>query len=540
MPASRDNTVSTAHAGGISSVPNGRWVLAATILASSMAFIDGTAVTVALPAIQSAFHASGNEVQWIVEAYALFLASLLLVGGSLGDRYGRRLIFVAGVLLFAAGSAWCGLAPSVWLLISARTLQGVGAALLLPGSLALLTATFPKAQRGKAIGIWSGFSAMMAAVGPVLGGWLVDNASWRWVFFLNLPLVAAIVAITILRVPESHNPASHMLDWPGALLATLGLGGMTFALIEGRHPGFLIPLIGSCSGVALVALFFVERRSQEPMLPLDIFRSADFTGASLITLFLYTALNGLLFYFPINLIQVQHYSATAAGAALLPLILLLFALSKWSGGLIGKYGARGPLTIGPIVAAVGFALAAIPSIGGSYWTTYFPAVAVLGVGMAICVAPLTTACMDAVATEQAGTASGINNGISRLASLIAVALFGLILQTVFQRDLTQRLQGFHLPPAERQSIESQRQRLAEIHTTDPRIEHAVKAAFVKGFRRILWLAVGLSLASALSAQLLSNEPTAPNDDNIPGPEQPTQTTEVEAEKEQIATEAGSL
>ena len=493
------------------------WVLAAAILGSSMAFIDGTAVTVALPAMQAAFHASANQIQWIIELYALFLASLLLVGGSLGDLYGRRRIFVTGVAIFAAGSIWCALAQSIASLIAARGIQGVGAALLVPGSLSLISASYPEQTRGRAIGIWSGFSAMTAAIGPVLGGWLVDHASWRWVFFLNLPLAAAILVIAFTRIPESRNERMDpVLDWPGALLATIGLAGVTFALIEGRRSGPLISVIAVVGGLCLIALIFVENRRKSPMLPLGLFRSATFTGANLLTLLLYTALNGLLFFFPLNLIQVQHYSATAAGAALLPLILLLFLLSHWSGGLIERFGARLPLTIGPLVAAFGFALAARPGVGGSYWTTFFPAVAVLGVGMALCAAPLTTAVMNAVPVDQAGAASGINNAMSRLASLISVALFGVVLLTAFHTDLERRLDTLNLPPAQKQAIEAQRSQLAAIQTTDPRIHHAIDEAFVYGFRRILWFAVGLSLASAVCAQVLSSKPTRGRDEEHSG------------------------
>ena len=493
---------------------HGRWVLAATILGSSMAFIDGTAVTVALPAMQAAFHANAKEIQWIVESYALFLASLLLVGGSLGDRFGRRLIYTVGVLIFAVASIWCGLAQSINSIIAARGIQGIGAALLVPGSLSIITAFFPEDKRGTAIGIWSGFSAMTAAIGPVLGGWLVDHATWRYVFFLNVPLAIAILIISFLFVPESRapssTPAGNKLDWLGALLATIALAGTTFALIEGRRPGAMIPLVASAGLLAFIALFFVERRlslgtGPAPMVPLRLFRSATFVGANLLTLFLYTALNGLLFFFPLNLIQIQHYTATEAGAALLPLILTMFALSKWSGSLIDRFGARLPLTIGPLVAAFGFALAARPGVGGSYWATFFPAVLVLGIGMSISVAPLTTAVMNAVPVEQAGVASGINNAVSRLASLISVALFGLILLVAFDHNLRRRLDRLHPPPEQRQAIEAQRAQLGAIQTQDPMLRQAIDRSFVFAFRRILFLAVALSLASALSAQLLTNK-----------------------------------
>ncbi len=482
-----------------------------------MAFIDGTVVNVALPALQAAFHATATQMQWIVEAYALFLASLLLVGGSLGDIYGRRVVYTSGVALFAAGSAWCGLAQSVHSLIVARGLQGFGAALLVPGSLALISATFPVETRGKAIGIWSGCSALTAAVGPILGGWLVDHTSWRWVFFINLPIAAAVLVISSWRVPESRNPEmTGDLDWSGALLATLGLGGITFALIEGQNAGKAGILTALTGTLALVLLVLTERRKSAPMLPLGLFRSATFSSANLLTLFLYTALSGLLFFFPLDLIQVQHYTATQAGAALLPLIALLFLLSRWSGELIGRYGPRLPLTVGPLVAAAGFALASRPGVGGSYWTTFFPAVTVLGLGMAISVAPLTTAAMNAVPVKQAGVASGVNNAFSRLAGLLGVAVFGYVLLIAFHHDLDRRLDQLPLQAAERNAIKSQRAQLAAIPTNNPAVRNAVQQAFVFGFRRIIWLSVLLSCAGALSAQFMTDAGAKPaeqeNDD----------------------------
>ena len=272
-----------------------------------MAFIDGTVVNVALPALQNALHAGVSDVQWVVESYALLLAALLLTGGALGDLYGRRKVFAWGVAIFAAASAWCGLAPSVLTLIVARAVQGAGAALLVPGSLALISASFPPEERGRAIGTWSGFTSITSAMGPVLGGWLVEHASWRWVFFLNLPMAAAVLALTLWRVPESRNPqASPNLDWPGALLATVGLGAATFALIEAGRGGPLIWLTALLGVAALIAFLIVESRSAAPMIPIALFRSWNFSGANLLTYFLYSALGGILFFFPLDLIQVQH------------------------------------------------------------------------------------------------------------------------------------------------------------------------------------------------------------------------------------------
>ena len=489
-----------------SGVPGAKWILTATILGSSMAFIDGTAVNVALSALQTALHASAQDVQWVIESYALFLASLLLVGGSLGDLYGRRKIFVYGTAIFALGSAWCGLAGSITSLIIARGLQGIGAALLIPGSLALITASFPEQDRGAAIGTWSGFTTITASIGPLLGGWLVEHGSWRWVFFINPPIAVVVIAIALTRVPESEsNVAIRRLDWPGALLATLSLGGITFALIDAQRSGAIVRLASAIGVCALAAFIWVEAHSRTPMVSFRMFRSRTFLGANLLTFFLYAALSGLLLFFPMNLIQVQHYSATAAGAALLPLILLMFFLSRWSGGLIARFGAKLPLTIGPLIAAAGFALSARPGIGGSYWTTFFPAIFVLGIGMAVSVAPLTTAVMNSMPVDEAGTASGINNAVSRLASLIAVAAFGLVLVAGFNHDLERHLDRLALPASERRAVEDRRSQLAAMESSDERVQTAIGESFVFGYRRIALLATALAIAAALSASLIQSK-----------------------------------
>jgi EmrB/QacA subfamily drug resistance transporter len=478
-----------------------------------MAFIDSTVVNVALPALQLELNASLVDVQWVIEAYALFLAALLLVGGAAGDRFGRRRVFLLGVALFAVSSIGCGLAGSVRALVVARAFQGIGGALLVPGSLAIISASFAEHERGKAIGTWSGASAITAGLGPVLGGWLIDHLSWRAVFFINIPLAVVAIALALRYVPESRSvEAQGSLDWPGALLVTVGLGGGVFALIESStvgwsHPEILASLLLGI--LALAGFIAVEMRSAAPMMPPRLFRSKTFVGANLLTLLLYAALGGSLFFVPLNLIQVQGYSTTAAGAALLPLILLLAGLSRWSGGLIDRYGAKAPLIIGPSVAAAGFALFAVPSIGGSYWVTFFPATVVLGLGMSISVAPLTTAVMNSVDVGFAGAASGINNAASRVASLLAVALFGLVMVSSFNNTLHSRLANTGLAPDVTEAVEQQRNKLAAIQLPASMDVHgaevatrAIADAFISGFRWTMLISAALALASAVIAWLL--------------------------------------
>lgn len=487
------------------------WVLIAAILGSSMAFIDGTVVNIALPALQTELRATASNLQWVVEAYALSLASLLLVGGAFGDLYGRKKIFLIGVVLFTFGSAWCALVGSIDALIVARSVQGVGAALLVPGSLALISSAYPPDQRGRAIGTWSGFTAMTAAAGPVLGGWMVEHLSWRSVFFLNLPLAGIVMVITLWRVAESRNAGSQETpDWPGALLASAGLGGVTYALIEAsaKATSALNVALAAVAGVTALAVFLVrEARSKSPMVPLALFQSRTFTGANLITLFLYAALGGVLYFLPLNLIQIQHYSPTEAGGALLPLILIIFLLSRWTGGLVATYGARMPLTLGSIIVAIGFGWLAWPGIGGTYWTTFFPPIVILGLGMAICVAPLTTSVMNAVPENQSGVASGVNNAVSRVAGLLAVALFGLVLTMLFNHSLDTHLRPLALSPAALQQVDRQRALLGAAVNPDARVTDAIRDAFVFGFRAIVAIASALALASAVSARLLLDNKT---------------------------------
>src|SRR5712692_5213398 len=489
----------------------GPWILAATILGSSLAFIDSTVVNVALPALQASLHATIVDVQWVVESYGLFLGALILVGGSFGDLFGRRRMFVLGVAVFAIASAVCGIASDIHQLIIARSIQGMGAAFLVPASLAIISASFDEKTRGQAIGTWSGFTAITTAIGPVVGGWLVEHASWRWVFFINLPLSALVIALSLWHIPESRSVAARRIDWLGALVGTVGLGGLVFGFVESTNLGWSNPLVfGSLTiGVAALAGFvFVESTVTSPMVPLILFRSGSFSGANLLTLFLYAAIGIFFFLFPLNLIQVQGYSATATGAAVLPLILLMFALSRWSGGLVERYGPRGPLIIGPLIAAVGFALFAVPSTGSSYWKGFFPAMVVLGFGMAVTVAPLTTVVMSSVDQDHAGAASGINNAVARIAGVLAIAVFGIVMVTAFGLTLKHELAHLGLSSDVLQEIQSRVTKLAGLEPpsnldvrTSAAIRTAINRAFIFGFRMLMLVCVCLATASGAVAWL---------------------------------------
>ncbi len=485
----------------------GRLVLIATIVASSMVFIDGTVVNIALPVIQLDLHATATDVQWIVNAYTLFLASLMLVGGSLGDFYGRKRIFIIGTVVFGLSSVWCGLAPDVHHLILARGVQGIGSALLTPGSLALISATFDREQRGRAIGTWSGMTAVMAAIGPALGGWIVQHASWRWIFFINVPLALVVLVVAWFGISESSDgERTHRLDYTGALLATLGLGALTYGLISASAVGLSDPLVigASLLGVATLVVFvWLERREAKPMLPPQLFRSRTFSGVNLLTLLLYGALSGVLFFLPFNLIQMQHYTPTAAGLAMLPFIALIVVLSPWAGGLVARVGPRLPLVVGPALAGLGIALLAMPGIGGSYWSTFFPAIVVLGLGMAVTVAPLTTTVLESVDAEHVGIASAINNAVSRAAGLFAIAVFSLIVLGVFNAHLDRGLAAMNASPQLIAEMAPERSKLAAAQppasmspAQHAELVDAIDVSYLAGFRIAMVLGALLAVAGA--------------------------------------------
>lgn len=478
-----------------------------------MASVDATAVNVALPTMQRSLHATAADLQWVIEAYSLFLAALLLVGGSLGDRLGRRRVYAAGILIFTVSSAICGASPAVGFLIAARCLQGIGAALLVPGSLAIISASFDPSERGKAIGTWSGFSAITTAIGPLLGGLLVQVVSWRAVFFINVPIAAVTLYLVNRHVPESRDEdATGPIDWLGALLVTGALAGIVYGLIEAGARGFgNLPVAGSLvAGIVLLAAFVVaEARSPSPMVPLTIFRSRNFTGANLLTLLLYGGLGGALYFLPFDLQQVHGYSPTAAGAAFVPFTVIVFVTSRWAGGLVPRVGARLPLIVGPLVTALGFALLAVPGIGGSYWTTFFPAVVVLSLGMALVITPLTTTVMNALPTNESGVASGVNNAVTRAAGLLAIAALGLAVAATFSSSLDSRLNTLHVTSATKRALHAQQSKFVDA-TVPPavpsakkaQIETALKESYVAGFRVSALIAAATAAASALFAAWL--------------------------------------
>jgi EmrB/QacA subfamily drug resistance transporter len=485
------------------------WILAATILGSSMAFIDMTVVNVALPALQSDLHATVVDVQWIIESYGLFLSALILVGGSLGDSLGRRAMFLFGVVGFAVASAGCGFSSSIKSLLVWRSIQGIAAAFLVPGSLSIISSCFDEESRGKAIGTWAGFTTITTAFGPVLGGWLIEHASWHWIFFINIPIAALVVAISVWSVPESRSSNPGHVDWLGATIATLGLAALVYGFLESANHGWMNPRVfGSLIvGLGSLVLFvIVERTVRMPMVPLELFQSRSFSGANLLTLFLYAAVGIFFFLFPLNLIQIQKYSATATGAASLPMILLMFLLARWSGGLITRYGPKVPLVVGPLIATAGFLLFAVPGVHARYATKFLPAFVVLGLGMAISVAPLTTVVMDSVAQGRAGTASGINNAVARVAGVLSVAVFGIVMVTAFSNSLRQSLSDLKLSGDVVQELESNVDKLGSLDapaSVDPQtaasIRSAITEAFVFGFRLIMLLCAVLGVVSAVVA-----------------------------------------
>ena len=499
------------------------WIIAAASLGSGMAFLDSTILNVALPALQSDLGASVRAVQWTYGAYALVLSALLLVGGTLGDRFGRRRVFVLGATIFAVASVWCALAPGTAQLITARGVQGVGGALLVPASLAIIGASFEGRLKAKAIGTWGALSAIAMAVGPVLGGWLVEEVSWRAAFLINPVLAAVAIPIALWHVPESRDPEAHNLDLVGAVLATTGLAGLVYALIESSAWGLGAPRVLVALTVGLIGLasfIWVERRVKDPMVPPSLFRSRNFDGANLVTLLFYMALTGSLYFLPFLMMQVHGYSALVAGSVFLPFVAMAFLIGRLSGRISARFGTKIPLVVASLAVLVGLLLFAVPGVEhDSYWTSFFPAMIVQGAGMALAITPLTTAALGSVDREHSGLASGVNNAVARVAGLMAVALLGVFVYGVFSMSLDARLHSMDLSEEVRSEMEAAKTHLGAAEApegvnagTEAHIERAIDESFVTGFRAVMLVSAGLALASALVAALLvSDRRVGPSD-----------------------------
>ena len=483
---------------------SGNWIIAATVLGSSLVFIDGTIVSIALPIIQTEFGATTFDAQWVIEAYTLVLGSLMLLSGALGDRYGRKRLFVMGVVVFAIGSVLCGFAPSMPALIAARVLQGAGGTMLAPASLALIGASFEGAARGRAIGTWSGLTAVAGAIGPVAGGTIVDHLGWRWVFYVNLPVVAAVVAIALRHLRESRDESATGADRLARIAAH-------HARVRRRSctPSWSAALDGwnartggaFAGGVLTLAIFVaVERRIVNPILPLGLFADRAFSGINVMTFLLYGALGGLFFFLPFVMILANGYSATVTGLAMLPFLALIVILSRYAGALVYRVGRRAMLVTGPSVAALGFAaFAALPDL--HYWTGVLPSIVLIGIGMGLTVAPLVATLIESVPEQHVGLASGINNAISRIASLLAIAVLGALLAAAFNARLDVRMDAAGLAARQRSDIDAQRSAMAGARLQDSRETAVVRAAYVDGFRVAAAACAFLAAASAFTAAI---------------------------------------
>jgi EmrB/QacA subfamily drug resistance transporter len=492
------------------------WVIAAASLGSGMAFLDSTVMNVALPAVQMNLDLSAREVQWVFGAFAVVLAAFLLLGGTLGDHYGRRRIFVVGASIFALASVWCALAPDPTQLIAARAVQGVGGALLVPASLAIVGASFEGRQRAKAIGLWGALSGLAMAVGPVLGGWLVEDVSWRAAFLISPAMALVAIPITLLHVPESRDPEAHKLDLIGAAIASIALGGLVYGLIESSASGFADPVVLAAlllGAFALSTFVFVERRENDPMVPPALFRSKNFDGANLVTLLFYMSLTGSLYFVPFLMMQVHGYSALVTGSVFLPFVAMALLLGRLGGYIQASFGVKLPLIIASLAAALGYALFAVPGVEhGSYWTSFFPAMVVQGFGMALAITPLTTVALGSVEAEHSGLASGVNNAAARVAAPLAVAVLGVFLYGVFSTSLDTRLDNMNLSDEVRSEMEATKDHLGAAKApegvnakTAAHLERAVEESFVAGFRTVMIICVGLALVSALAAALLVDD-----------------------------------
>jgi EmrB/QacA subfamily drug resistance transporter len=493
----------------------GRWIMVAAILASSMAFIDGTALNVVLPSLQRSLRANGAELFWILNAYLLMLAALILIGGALGDRLGRKRVFMTGIFIFITGSAACGLSTSTVALIVCRIVQGAGGAFMIPGSLSLISSSIDEKERGKAIGTWSSITTMVTLGGPILGGALADAGLWRYIFFINVPLGVAALFILWRKVAESREEGGgRSLDLPGACAIASGLALLTFGCL--RIPavgwGHWSVLASVAGGVVLLMAFIgIEWRSKDPMMPLSLFANPVFSGVNALTFFLYAGLGAAMLFLSLNMVQVQGYSQLEAGLTFLPFTALLISLGRFAGGLADKHGPRWLLIAGPATAGVGMLL--LSFVGqtlrpSDYWTSFFPGVVVFGLGMALTVAPLTAAVMGSVGQQFSGVASGVNNALSRVANVFANAIFGALAVLLFSAALQQRIDGLPIGAEERQAVMAQAADLgnARVPVTveaaaRPGVAKAYREAFISVYAIILRISAVLAFVGAFLASV---------------------------------------
>lgn len=490
-------------------------ILFATILASGMAFLDGTVVNIALPAMQKSLDATLSGMQWVINSYALMLAALILVSGSLGDSFGRKKIFLYGIFTFMLFSFLCSISQTIEQLIFFRTLQGIGAAMMIPGSLSIISTSFVEHVRGKAIGLWSGLSGGVIVLGPFLGGWLVETFGWPSIFLLNLPLGIIALLLTLKFIPESKNHEAQRIDIAGTFAIFISLLGICFALIQAPELTWSNPLVFLSMSIgiaAFIAFFIVEKKVKEPILPYHIFKSPLVTGANIVTFFLYFALSGVLFFLILNLQQLQHYSPLAAGLSTIPTVLLITFLSGPAGGWSDKMGPRFQMIMGPLLVSIGMGLLILPGIQTNYFIDFLPGLFLFGLGMALVIAPLTKSAL-AVEHKYAGAASGVNNAVSRIAGLLAIALLGAIVIGIFSSQLHTSLSRSMLTTAQQNQILSQQNKLGgiEIPTAFTRQEQqqtktAIDSSFLYSFRVAMSINAFLAFLSAVIALFLIHNP----------------------------------
>ena len=491
----------------------GKWVMVSAILATSMGFIDGTALNVVLPSLQKSLQASGADLFWVLNAYLLMLASLILIGGSMGDRLGRKKVFMAGIFIFICGSAACGFAPNVLYLVVFRLIQGIGGALMIPGSLSMISSSINQQERGKAIGTWSAFTTVVTMGGPVLGGALADSGLWRYIFFINVPIGIIALIMLWLKVKESKDEDNKQsLDFPGAITIALGLALVTFGFLRMPAVGFgnwQVCLALAAGVLFLIAFIIIEAKSKYPMMPLKLFANATFSGTNLLTFFLYAGMGAGMLFMSLNLVQIQGYTQLQSGLTFLPFTVMMVSVARFAGALADKHGPRLFLIFGPAAAGVGLLILSFvkqTSGPGEYWTTFFPGIIVFGLGISFTVSPLTAAVMGSVNDHFSGTASGINNAMSRIANVFATAIFGALSVLFFTGALQQQVKTIKLNPKQKQEVMAQAADLGNAKApkgiADSKIlEQAYHRSFIKAYADILRIASGLGFLGALMAVL---------------------------------------